>query len=158
MQQEQAPNKAVIGVIVIVLLVAVAASVYYLRQQDSSSTSTGLVNETRSAENSATGGVSSSRYANGTYVATGMYQSPGGAEEIMVTVKLVNGVVDSTSAEAKAASGTSRQYQSQFISNYKDMVVGKRIDEVKLDRVAGSSLTSNGFNEALDEIKQDAKS
>jgi hypothetical protein len=37
------------------------------------------------------------------------------------------------------------------------LVVGKSVDEVSLSRVAGSSLTSLGFNNALTQIKEDAK-
>jgi hypothetical protein len=37
------------------------------------------------------------------------------------------------------------------------VVVGKRIDEVKLDRIAGSSGTPHGFNAALERIKEQAR-
>ena len=36
------------------------------------------------------------------------------------------------------------------------LIVGKDIDEVSLDKVAGSSLTSGGFNAAVESIKSDA--
>ncbi|WP_447589312.1 hypothetical protein [Microbacterium lacticum] len=36
-------------------------------------------------------------------------------------------------------------------------VVGKDIDDVSVSRVAGSSLTSGGFNDALETIKADAR-
>jgi len=96
-------------------------------------------------------------YADGTYNATGSYITPGGKESIDLTVTLKDGVIVSTSLVTNAKSGDAKEYQSEFASNYKDFVVGKSVDRVSLSRVAGSSLTSNGFNDALDQIKTDAK-
>ena len=35
-------------------------------------------------------------------------------------------------------------------------MVGKKLDEIKVSKVAGSSLTSGGFNQAVEEIKTQA--
>jgi hypothetical protein len=35
-------------------------------------------------------------------------------------------------------------------------VVGKSLDDIKVSKVAGSSLTSGGFNKAIEQIKTDA--
>jgi hypothetical protein len=43
-------------------------------------------------------------------------------------------------------------------ADYKQYVVGKKIDEVQLTKVSGSSLTPQGFNDALAKIKAEAKS
>lgn len=153
MEEPQRPNKVLIGIIVAVVLVLVAGYLFYLTRKDNA------INKSETAssqqEESATS-VTSGEYTDGTYTATGSYQSPGGTEEIELSVTLANGAITTTSATTQAASGTSRQYQREFIDNYKDLVVGKSIDDVELDRVAGSSLTSNGFNDALDEIRQKA--
>jgi hypothetical protein len=37
------------------------------------------------------------------------------------------------------------------------MVVGKNIDEVNLGKVSGSSLTPIGFNNAIEDIRSQAK-
>ena len=50
----------------------------------------------------------------------------------------------------------SEQYQGEFIGGIADVVVGEDIDEISVSRVAGSSLTSGGFNEAIEAIKADA--
>ena len=42
-------------------------------------------------------------------------------------------------------------------NNVKTLVVGKKITDVKLDKVSGSSLTPKGFNDALEQIKTLAK-
>jgi hypothetical protein len=70
---------------------------------------------------------------------------------------LQNGVITGTSATGGANDPEASQYQSQFISGYKSLVVGKSIDSVSLSRVSGSSLTSQGFNNALQQIKNQAK-
>jgi uncharacterized protein with FMN-binding domain len=101
---------------------------------------------------------SSSPYKNGTYTATGTYSSPGSNHErITITVTLSNGVITSTSAKQGAQEQEGREYQAQFIGGYKSLIVGKSIDSVHLNRVSGSSLTSNGFNSAISQIKQQAK-
>ena len=156
MENAQGPNKVLIGIIIVVLLAAVGGGGFYLLQANESSSQ---VQPSKNEKTTSPGNdvTSSDEYKDGTYTASGTYQSPGGREEIEVTVVLAGGKITSTNAIAKAASGTSRQYQQEFVSGYKGLIVGKDINEVELDRVAGSSLTSNGFNDALDEIKQDAK-
>jgi uncharacterized protein with FMN-binding domain len=99
----------------------------------------------------------SSKYKNGTYSATGDYVSPGGAEQIDVTVTLKNDVITDATVVSKAFRPNSIHYQGLFISGYKALVIGKNIDDVQLDKVSGSSLAPKGFNEALAEIKTEAK-
>jgi hypothetical protein len=36
-------------------------------------------------------------------------------------------------------------------------VVGKKLDDIKVSKVAGSSLTSGGFNQAVADIKTQAQ-
>jgi len=101
---------------------------------------------------------SSSGFKDGKYSAAGAYQSPGGSQEIKITINLKDSAIIETSAEGDSKSSNSRFYQSSFISNYKQKVVGKKISEVKLDHVGNSSLTPEGFNNALEDIKKQAKS
>lgn len=95
-------------------------------------------------------------YTDGTYTAVGNYQSPGGAEEIGVTVTLKDNVITDVSVEPKATRGISVNMQKMFADNYKPMVVGKNINEVHLGKVSGSSLTPKGFNDALVKIEAQA--
>ncbi len=98
-----------------------------------------------------------SNYKDGTYTATGEYSSPGGDESINITVTLSNNIVTSTSAVSGANDPTAASYQSDFINGYKQYVVGKNINTIKLSNVAGSSLTPQGFDNALQQIEQQAK-
>ena len=42
------------------------------------------------------------------------------------------------------------------IDGISEEVVGKALDDLNVSRVAGSSLTSGGFNAAVDDIKEQA--
>ena len=70
---------------------------------------------------------------------------------------LKNGVITDTSATKGATDPEAEEYQNRFIKNYKNLVVGKSISNLSLSRVSGSSLTSIGFNDAIDQIKSQAK-
>lgn len=159
--QETKPNKAIVAVIVIVLLAAAAAGVVYVLNKDkeASDTSTGQTPTTStstSSDETPTTSSSTGTYKDGAYSATGSYVSPGGNESIDVTLAIADGKITTASANTHPATSTSSQYQSEFKSNFKSLVVGKSVDEVNLSRVAGSSLTSNGFNDALEQIKNKA--
>lgn len=95
-------------------------------------------------------------YADGDYSATGEYQSPGGSESIEVDVTLENDVVTSVTVVGNATAGNPLRYQTEFEEGIADEVVGVDIDELSVDKVAGSSLTSDGFNDAIEKIKADA--
>ena len=97
-----------------------------------------------------------SGYKDGTYTATGDYESPTQAEQITITVTLKKGVITDTSATNDAPDKVGQKFQNQFISGYKQQVVGKKVNEVNLSRVSGSSLTPAGFNDALSKIKTQA--
>lgn len=96
-------------------------------------------------------------YKSGTYTAIGNYNSPGGAEEIDVKIVLEDDVVVDAEVISRATRPRSITMQGQFVSGFKEQVVGKYLDEVLLDKVSGSSLTPKGFNEAIAEIKEQAR-
>lgn len=96
-------------------------------------------------------------YKDGTYSARGNYYSPAGLESITINVTIKDGIITDTSAVAEATDEKSVKMQGVFIENYKQYVVGKSIDEVKLDKVSGSSLTGAGFNDAISKIKTEAR-
>ncbi|WP_405375385.1 MULTISPECIES: hypothetical protein [unclassified Microbacterium] len=109
-----------------------------------------------STQSGAGGDATGGTYTDGTYTAEGSYQTPESVEEISVTLTLESDVITDVVVEGQPSRAESEQYQSQFIGGIRDEVVGKNIDEISVDRVAGSSLTSGGFNQALEEIRTDA--
>lgn len=97
-------------------------------------------------------------YKNGEYTASGFYKVPYNfSEDVSLTVKLENNKIVDASLMAFSDKPTSLKFQDLFIAGFKDQVVGKNIDEVKLGIVNGSSLTSVGFMDALNKIKKQAK-
>lgn len=96
-------------------------------------------------------------YADGTYAATGSYESPAGPETVGVSVTLADGLVTAVTVTPEATNPASQKFQNQFASGVADVVVGQPIDGLSVDAVSGSSLTPEGFNAALVEIAADAQ-
>ncbi|MCP2637786.1 FMN-binding protein [Microbacterium sp. HD4P20] len=109
--------------------------------------------EANSNESEATG---SGSYADGTYTADGTYATPETVETISVTVTLEGDVITDVEVTGEPQRSESEQYQGEFIGGIAEVVVGQNIDDIQVSRVAGSSLTSGGFNEAIETIKADA--
>jgi uncharacterized protein with FMN-binding domain len=113
----------------------------------------GSTEESTKAPNTGSGTV----YNDGEYTATGDYTSPGGAESVTVTLTLTDSVVTALDVTGSGSTPNAKKFQGEFIDNINAVVVGKPIDDVNVSKVAGSSLTSGGFNDAIDQIKDDAE-
>ena len=98
-------------------------------------------------------------YVDGEYHAAGEYRSPAGLEIIEVTVTLESDLIQEVHVEWTDgdASAEVAHFQGEFNQDIVDVVIGVDIDEIVVDRVGGSSLTSGGFNEAIEQIKALAK-
>lgn len=112
--------------------------------------------EADATEQATDAGASGSVYADGTYTAEGSYATPETVETVSVTITLSGDVVTAVEVTGDPQTRESEQYQSQFIGGIAEAVVGKSVDELSVSRVAGSSLTSGGFNQALEAIKAEA--
>lgn len=97
-----------------------------------------------------------STYQDGTYSATGHYTSPAGAESVEVTLTLKDGVVTDAQFTGNATHPASKKWQGNFAAGFKDQVVGKKLDEIKLGVVNGSSLAPKGFMDAVAQVKAEA--
>jgi uncharacterized protein with FMN-binding domain len=73
-----------------------------------------------------------------------------------VQLTLANGTVSAVEITEHPSNPNTRKFQGQFASGIAEQVVGKSLDEIKVPKVAGSSLTSGGFNQAVEEIKTQA--
>jgi uncharacterized protein with FMN-binding domain len=96
----------------------------------------------------------SSRYRDGEYEAKGWYG--GLPSNIDVELTLGAGRITDVQVTPNATDPTSLDYQERFADAVPDVVVGKRIDEVRVSRLAGSSGTPDGFNDAIEKIKDQA--
>lgn len=100
---------------------------------------------------------STSPYKDGTYSADGSYVSPNGNEKVGVELTLADGVVTDVNITQHPSNPNTRKFQGEFAGGIAAQVVGKNIDELNVSKVAGSSLTSGGFNDAVQKIKSEAQ-
>lgn len=162
-------NTALKGLIAIVVIAALVGGTIFLNQDDdeAASSETATTQTTQTAQNTSNEAPvdnsdgemdpdADNTYTNGTYTASGTYNSPGGNESLDVTVTLEDDTITSVDIAPGANHPTSVQFQDSFISGIAELVVGVSLDDADVDFVAGSSLTSRGFNQALDEIKGQA--
>lgn len=94
-------------------------------------------------------------YANGVYTARGWYGSL--PSSITVTVTLQGGIITAVKVKPHATDPTSLDLQRRFAAAVPRVVVGKRLADVTVGKLAGSSGTPKGFNDALAKIRQQAK-
>ena len=94
-------------------------------------------------------------YADGNYTATGRYGSL--PSSIGVSLTLDDDVITAAEVTPHATNATSRDYQERFADAIPAKVVGKPIDEVNVGCLAGSSGTPDGFNAAIQRIKEQAQ-
>ena len=100
---------------------------------------------------------SGASYKDGTYSADGNYVSPNGTETVGVQLTLAAGKVTDVQITEHPSNPNTRKFQGQFAGGIAAQVVGKNIEELNVSKVAGSSLTSGGFNQAVDKIKAEAQ-
>lgn len=96
-------------------------------------------------------------YADGTYTANGSYVSPGGRQTVEVTLTIAGGTVTAVEVTPGASDPQSEGYQATFVSGIEEVILGVPLNELDVDKVAGSSLTSGGFEEAVEQIKGEAR-
>ncbi|MDR7085168.1 uncharacterized protein with FMN-binding domain [Aeromicrobium panaciterrae] len=99
---------------------------------------------------------STGTYKDGVYEAEAEYSNPAGVSKVKVEVTLADGVISVVKVTPEATNGTSKGFQQKFASGIAPAAVGKSIDELDISKVSGSSLTSQGFNQAIEQIKADA--
>lgn len=110
--------------------------------------------ESSAAPSAAAGGAS---YKDGSYSADGNYTSPNGTETVGVTLTLAGGTVSDVQITQHPSNPNTRKFQGEFAGGIKSQIAGKSLDEIKVSKVAGSSLTSGGFNQAVEQIKSEAR-
>lgn len=96
-------------------------------------------------------------FKDGTYSSNGKYNSPAGGEEIGVTVTVKGDVITDASVKVLATNPASSEWQTKVSNAIKSVVVGKKLTDVVLDKVSGSSLTPKGWNDAISKIQTQAK-
>jgi uncharacterized protein with FMN-binding domain len=140
--------KVPIAAISVALLVAGCATVDRSAARLTAAPNT-VVTRSRSASSQ------DSSYADGVYTAIGRYGSL--PSSITVTATLSDNIITAVEVTPHATDATSRDYQERFADAVPAQVVGKPIDEVRVGRLAGASGTPNGFNAAIQRIKEQSR-
>lgn len=103
-------------------------------------------------------GDASGAFTAGEYDAEGSYQTPGGTQSVEVEMTLeADGTITAVEVDPQADGGNSAMFQKKFAGGISDEIVGQKVTELDVDKVAGSSLTSGGFNAAVEQIVADAQ-
>ncbi len=96
-------------------------------------------------------------YKDGTYTASASYFTPKRQEhDLDITLTVANDVVTEatiTYDDGPAKTGSHKGFDGA----YETEVIGVELSNIDLSRVGGASLTSDAYNNALAEIKSDAK-
>ena len=114
-------------------------------------------NESATLTTSSASTAQNAKYKDGTYSAEGSYFSPTGGEKVGVELTTKGDIVTDVVFIPEATHPTSVNFQNKFAAGYKQYVVGKSLDQINVGKVSGSSLTPNGFNDAVAKIKVEAK-
>lgn len=94
------------------------------------------------------------QYADGVDTATG--EHGGQPSHITVKATLKDGIVTAVVVAPHAYVPRSLELQRAFAAAVPKVVVGKRVDQIKVGKLAGSSGTTKGFNDAMRQIRQQA--
>lgn len=92
------------------------------------------------------------KFKNGTYTASASYDVPRHTNGIKVTISVSNDVITAVSATYSYDGDESVRYINGFDSGLAGAVVGKKLDAAQVGHINGSSDTSEGYNEALSVI------
>lgn len=96
-------------------------------------------------------------YADGTYTNTKSYFTPKRVEHIITTIlNLQDGSVVAVEVLYDGEKAKTPSHLN-FDEAYEPEVLGRKLDDITLSRTGGASLTTIAFNEALEEIKEEAR-
>lgn len=154
-------NKVLAGIVVIVAVALMAIAASMLSKEELDDNANSQVFSDQASSNSIDKPTqlqdSIATYKDGTYTVSDTYPSPGGEEDIKVVLTLEDQIVASVDVIQEANQRESAEYQALFQAGYKSRVIGRAIDTLQLNHVSGSSLTTQAFDEALEQIRNQAK-
>lgn len=145
----------VIGILVLVVAFFIFSSLNSFPAKENETTG---ATPSRAAETPVVQLPANTAFKDGTYQARGDYNSPGGLQSILVSITLENSVISNVLVTPEGSDPQSFNYERAFASGISEVVVGKKLTDVKtVGIVNGSSLTGAGFIKALATIANQAK-
>lgn len=156
MDQQNTNNKNMVLTVAGLVALGAAGVIYFKYFNAPTVTTQEVVGQQVVTNSTPTMTSKTSQYKNGKYMVVGDYVSPGGPEQIDVSLTLENGIVKEVMVTPKATLPGSLNFQQKFAEGISGVVVGKSLGELNVDKVSGSSLTPKGFNDAVEKIKSQA--
>lgn len=155
----------------VVTALAVATGVYLFSgddtravQSSSQSTSTAAsdttasVSDAGSSASSNTASAMTGEYEDGTYSTTISYTVPHGySNGLTAKVTVENSKVTAVNVEHDYTDRESGMFIDSFESELQSAVVGQDIGDLSLARIGGATLTTQAFDDAITDIRNDAK-
>ena len=93
-------------------------------------------------------------FRDGEYTATGWYGSAPSHHDVTLTID--DNTITAVEITTPAENETSLGYQQRFAAALPGVVIGRNIADLTVNRVAGSSGCSEGFTDALNQIRDQA--
>lgn len=169
-EQQSNKNKKIITSFVAILAVVIITGgvVVFANKKDqtpantsvadtSTTSSSAVESDSTTSNTNPSDSATTGTYKDGTYSAKASYRTPEGTESISVTVAVKDDTISDVSISQSTNDREAAEYQAMFKSGYKTLVVGKKLEGLNLSNVSGSSLTPEGFNDALQEIRNQAQ-
>ncbi|MEI6728501.1 MAG: hypothetical protein WCK98_02555 [bacterium] len=146
-----ASRSTIVAVSAIGLFIIIAAGIVLFANSRKNTTTNSTVSNSSIS-------VTTGSFKDGTYTASGSYNTPESVESIDVTITLKNNLISSVSTSTNAKDRESKQYLNLFKQGISSVVNSKTLDKATVSgSVNGSSLTGSGFNEALKKIADQAR-
>lgn len=137
--------------VTLAVLAAAIIGISYMQYSNTSSTRMSSDNETKTTE------AMLQNVQDGTYDAVGAYTSPAGPEKLGVELEIKDNKVVTATVTVFETNEKTKLFQNMFKESFSAQVIGKDIRTLKLDKVAASSLTPKGFNDAVKTILAQAQ-
>lgn len=155
------------GAVILIAAISIATWVLIINKEDSatdtgsttsssSSTQSTIALSSSSISTTTSTTVAASKYIDGTYFAEGSYNTPETTENIEVTLTIQDDTITDVEVQQDPQERESELYQAKFKQGIAGIIVGKKLDDISVSKVNGSSLTSIGFNKAIKDIKAEA--
>jgi len=129
---------------------------WFLNKQDTETNTNESTNNELENSNTVENPSSTTSYKDGAYNVTANYLTPAGREDMGVSVVIAGGKVVSAVATVMGKDKTSINLQNRFAGGINTEVAGKDLKDLSVGVVAGASLASSGFNDALNQIRAQA--
>jgi uncharacterized protein with FMN-binding domain len=159
MDESVSNTPKIIGVSVGVIIMIGLAVLYFINHSDDTPQTNRIIT-TPTSQTASTPSTTASTAAikDGTYKASSDYSVPHETNNIAVTVTVKDGVITNVQTQNSYGNHESAGYVNGFSSEISGVVVGKKLTDAQVYNVSGASDTSQGFDDALQSIIQQAQS